>query len=397
MWKADSIDQAVFTSSLGPTADRADGGGGGRVSVLWLIKGLGPGGAERLLTLSAKRRDRSRFRVRAAYLLPHKTALVGDLEREGVPVVCLSSQGQRDPRWLWALRRSLVEDPVDVVHAHSPLTAVGARLVLLTLPRSRRPRMVTTDHSLWDGHVPTMRIADAATCRLDDAHLTVSAAVRASMPARLRTRAEVVAHGIDVDQVRADGAARAEVRAELGIGPDELVIGTVANFRPVKAYPDLLDAAVRVVAARPGVRFVAVGQGPQEAEMRARHEALGLGDRMLLLGHRTDAVRVMGACDVFCLASLHEGLPVALMEALALGLPVVATDVGGIREVVDPGVEAILVRPSHPEEIAAALVELIDDEPMRAQMGAAAKRRGDSLSIESAVRRTEAVYLRVSA
>lgn len=360
--------------------------------VLWLIKGLGPGGAERLLLLSARRRDRTRVAVRAAYLLPHKVALLADLEAAGVPVDCLGRPHLGDPRWLLTLRRSLVADPVEVVHAHSPLAAVGARLVARSLPRRRRPRVVTTDHSLFDGHQALTRWADAATAGLDDAHLAVSEAVQASLPPRLRRRSIVVPHGIDVEQVRADGAHRADVRAELGLPPDALVVGTVANLRPVKAYPDLLAAARRVLDERPDVRFVAVGQGPQEAEIRALHAELGLGGGVLLLGHRTDAVRVMGACDVFCLPSHHEGLPVALMEALALGLPVVATGVGGITEVVDDGVEGRLVPPGQPTALAAALLEVLSDKDRRAAMARAAARRGSTLSIESAVRRTEALY-----
>lgn len=360
--------------------------------VLWLVKGLGLGGAERLLVLSARRRDRSRVAVRAGYLLPHKVALVADLEATGLPVTCLGRAHLADPRWLRTLRRSLVAEPVDVVHAHSPLAAIGARLVVRSLPRRRRPRVVTTDHSLFDGHQAVTRWADAATGWLDDAHLSVSEAVKASLPARLRRRSLVVPHGIDVEQVRADGAHLEAVRAELGLAPDALVVGTVANLRPVKAYPDLLAAARLVLAERSDVRFVTVGQGPQEAEIRALHVELGLGDGVLLLGHRTDAVRVMGACDVFCLASHREGLPVALMEALALGLPVVATGVGGITEVVDDGVEGRLVPPGQPPALAAALLEVLGDDDRRGAMARAAARRGATLSIESAVRRTEALY-----
>ena len=166
----------------------------------------------------------------------------------------------------------------------------------------------------------------------------------------------------------------------------------MANLRAQKAYPDLLTAALEVVERLPDVRFVAVGQGPLEAEVHALHARLGLGDRVLLLGHRPDAVRVMAACDLFVLASLYEGLGVAVMEALALGLPVVATDVGGVPEVVEHGREGLLVHPGHPQELAAALVTLLTDAERRQRMAEAAARRGAELSIDAAVRRTEAVY-----
>jgi glycosyltransferase involved in cell wall biosynthesis len=367
------------------------------IRVLWLVKGLGPGGAERLLVASARRRDDQRISVRAAYLLPHKVALVAELQAEGVPVTCLGHRQVLDPRWLIALRRSLVQDPVDIVHAHSPLMAVGARFVARLLPRRLRPRVVVTDHNVWDSYVVPTRWADALTSGLDDARLTVSEAVRTTLPTRIHRRAEAVLQGIEVERVQAERDHRPAMRAELALEQDALVVGTVANMRPAKAYPDLLAAAHDVLQRLPDVRFVTVGQGPMDAEVRTLHAQLGLGDRVLLLGHRPDAVRVMAACDVFVLASLNEGLPLAVMEALALGLPVVSTAVGGIPEVVENDREGLLVPPGRPRELATALVTMLTDAESRRRMAEAAARRGAALSIDAAVRRTEAVYHELAA
>ena len=290
--------------------------------VLLLIKGLGPGGAERLLVLSARFRRPERVVYEVAYLLPWKNALVDELAAEGVSSSCLGARNSLDPRWLWRLRRHLIARPTDVVHAHSPLAAIGARLILRTLPRSRRPSMVTTEHNVWESHTRLTAHADAWTAFLDDGRLAVSEAVRNSLPTRFRPNTEVVRYGVDVASVQAQAGDRAAVREELGLGPGVIVIGTVANLRASKGYNDLLAAAAILVARRPEVRFVSVGQGPLEAELAARRDGLGLGDHFAFLGWRTDAVRVVSAFDVFCMASHHEGLPVAMMEALALGLPV---------------------------------------------------------------------------
>jgi len=368
--------------------------------VLWLIKGLGPGGAEQLLVNHARVRDRAAFVYEAAYLVPVKCHLVPQLEALGVPVTPLRSTREWDLRWAWRLRQLLRTRPFDVVHGHSPYVAAVTRLVVRTLPRRARPALVYTEHNRWPRHRPSTRLANRLTFALDDAHIAVSADVRETMPRRWRDRVETIVHGVDIEAVRKQGLERDAVRRELGVADDEIVIGIVANLRPEKAYDLLLDAAADVIgrdgdtdkATHRRVRFVAVGQGPLEDEIRARHDELGLGDRLLLLGYREDAVRVMSAFDVFTLVSRHEGLPVALMDALVLGLPIIATDVGGIPEAVTDGVEGILVAPDDPAALADAYRRLSTDDAGRARFASAAARRGDAFDITSAARAIEARY-----
>lgn len=252
--------------------------------------------------------------------------------------------------------------------------------------------MVTTEHNVWDSHTRLTATANALTASLDDGRLAVSEAVRDSLPSRHRSLTEVVRYGVDVAGVQAHAGAREAVRKELGLGPEALVVGTVANLRASKGYPDLLAAASLLVARRPEVRFISVGQGPLAAELAARRDVLGLGDHFVFLGWRTDAARVLSAMDVFCMASHHEGLPVAMMEALALGLPVVATSVGGVPELVTDGQQAVLVPPYRPDLLAAALEVLVDDPDRRAEMSAHASAMAEDLSVETAVRRTEELY-----
>jgi hypothetical protein len=135
----------------------------GRVRVLWLIKGLGAGGAERLLVSMARTRDRAAFDYEAAYLVPWKTAMVTDLEDAGVPVTCLDGAREYLPAWAWRLRRRLVERPVDVVHPHSPYVAGMSRLVIRTLPRRLRPRVVSTEHNSWASHARLSRYVYGAS------------------------------------------------------------------------------------------------------------------------------------------------------------------------------------------------------------------------------------------
>lgn len=360
--------------------------------VLWLIKGLDPGGAELLLGMLAEVRDREGFEVETAYLLPWKRGLVGALEDSGVPVHCLRGGHEWDLRWAARLRRLVRDRRYDVVHIHSPYVAGVARIALRALPAGVRPRIVYTEHLPWWGYVRPTRVLNRLTYGLDDANLAVSRTVVESMPSRIRDRVGVVVQGIFPDRVRDQLRHRDAVRAELGVGRDEVVVGTVAHLRPQKGYPILLEAARRVLDEGLPVRFVAVGRGPQEAEIRAIHARLGLGDRFILMGFRQDATRVMAGFDVFALASHNEGLPLALMEALALGIPVVATAVGGIPEGVTDGVEALLTPPSRPELLADAIETLVRDPVLRARMSAAAADRGRAFDIRGSARRVEEVY-----
>jgi len=182
------------------------------------------------------------------------------------------------------------------------------------------------------------------------------------------------------------------MRTELGVSDDEVLIGTVANLRAQKGYPDLLRAARHVIDAVPNARFVAAGRGPQQGELEALHLDLGLGDRFRFLGHRADAVRVMSGLDLFCLASHHEGLPVALMEALALGLPVVSTRAGGIPELITDGDQGLLVDIGSVDALANALISEARNTEERATHARAALATGDQLSIKTSVKRTEDLY-----
>lgn len=381
----ESLSHAVTTPSRDPDRARP-------TRVLWLIKGLGPGGAERLLVAAATAHDRSTYEFEVAYLLPWKDALVRELEDAGVPSTCLDVHDERDVRWALRLRARLLAAPVDILHAHSPYPAGIARLVVRSLPRSRRPKLVYTVHNTWSSFSVPTRVLNGITFPLDDADFAVSSEVHETIWPRLRERTEILVHGVMLEDVRAAWAHRHEMRASLGIGPDEVVAGTIANFRAQKDYPNLLAAARELVDRGVPVRIVAVGQGPLEEQMRALHAELGLGDHVQLLGRRDDAVRVLAACDIFTMASDNEGLPVALMEALALGLPVVATAVGGIPGAMTDGVEGLVVPPKDPGALADAIEALVRDPERRARMAAAARATGERFDIRVATKRIESVY-----
>jgi glycosyltransferase involved in cell wall biosynthesis len=358
--------------------------------VLWLIKGLGPGGAERLLVEHAASADHERFSYEAAFLLDWKEHLVPELEALGVSTTSLGVANELDPRWTTRLTSLLRRGAYDVVHAHSPVVASVARLVTRTLG-ARRPAFVYTEHNRWPSYRAETRLANRATFGLNDAVFAVSDDVKQSIAEGYRASVEVLVHGIDVARVRTALGDRDATRQELGVQGGETLAVTVANLRADKNYPGLIDAARMVVDRGVRVRFTTAGQGQLADEVAELHRASGLGDRFQLLGHRADTTRLIAAADVFVLASRHEGLPVTVMEALTLGVPVVATRVGGLPEAVDTDRNGILVPPGDTQALADAIVRALDPAT-HGRLVAGAQATGARFSNVDAVKRVEATY-----
>ena len=364
--------------------------------MLLLIKGLGVGGAERLLLDVVAARDAGRFDYEVAYVLGAQDALAPDLRELGVAVHDLGATSSADLRWTLALRRLLGRGRYQVLHSHLPYSAAFGRLVALSVPAGRRPVLVYTEHSLWDRAAVLTKALNRATVGADRALLVVSEAARAALPPALRSRARVVTHGVDRERfarlARRRAEVRAEVRAELGLADCEVLALTVANLRSEKGYDVLVEAARRTAAAGAPVRFVSVGRGQLEPAVARAAEAPEAAGVLVFLGPRDDTARLMVGADLFVLPSHQEGLPVALMEAMSAGLPVVATTVGGVPGVVTDGEEGLLVAPGDPGALADAVAAVAGDAALRAAMAGASARRSEQFDVHRAARTIEAVY-----
>ena len=361
-----------------------------RIKVLWVSKGLGPGGMERLLVHHARKGDHTRFDYQAAYLVERPSSVIGELEALGVNCTLISHPNGSGLGWVPNLLRLLKERNIDVVHHHSPKPAALSRPAIRAIRNGQR--VVYTEHNTWDCYAMPTKAANALTYHLDAAQFAVSESVRASVPKLLRHRLETLTHGIDLDDVRQTATRGVAIRKSLGIAPGQIVVVNIALLRREKAQEVFLAAAGKLVGEFNDLVFLSVGHGPMDAHLRDLHKELGLGDRFRFLGFRNDAVSVLAASDVFCLSSRQEGLPVAFMEACALGLPAVTTSVGGLPEHIDHGRSGLLVAPNDSTALAAALRLAVADAGLRRRMGAAAFAHADVFDARFAVRRQEAVY-----
>jgi len=286
-----------------------------------------------------------------------------------------------DVRAAWELWRILREERPDVLHTHNPKPGLYGRVVGRL---ARVPIVVNTVHGLYatpDDPVITRAIVyllEAMAARCSDAELVQNPEDVALLRRwHLSPRAQLLGNGIDLtrfDPDRVDPAERASRRAGFGVTDDTVVIGVVGRLVAEKGYPELLEAFARLTPGR--FALVCVGGSDDEKADRldpalvARAEA----DGVRFLGHRDDVDALLGAFDVFVLPSHREGFPRAAMEAAAMALPIVATDVRGCREIVEPGVNGFLVPVHDPAALAGAL-EAMADPGLRFRFGSGSRRR----------------------
>lgn len=356
--------------------------------VLWLSKGLGRGGAEMLLVELARALEHT-VDVDVAYVLPHKDALVQEIRTAGAGVHCLGN-GRRGS-WVMPLRQLLRSGRYDVVHTHSPAVAAVARLLI-----GAEVPMVHTEHNMWGRYRPVTRWANAATIHRNDVVWPVSQGVAGSIRPWFTTggrpRCEVMLHGIAPRVLPRGAQARSEARSRLGLEDDAYVVGTVGNLTPKKDHETMLRAFRSFSKDRPRARLVIVGAGPRESHLRKYAREQGVSERVLFTGVREDVPVLLTGFDLFAMSSQHEGLSIALIEALAAGLPVVATRVGGIPELVVDEVHGLLVSAGDDAGMSRALTQLADDPALYAAFSDAGASRAAEFGIQRAADTLAAEY-----
>lgn len=366
------------------------------MKVLLVIKCLGYGGAERLLVDTVAAADPRQFEYEVAYILREQDALVPAITSGGTQVHCLGAANNGDLRWMLAFRRLLSRRHYSVVHFHLPYAAALGQFVVSSLPRSIRPAVVYTEHSLWDRAKLVNRVLLRASMSSGERVIAVSQASYDALPASLRRRTTTVLHGVDlsraVNLVARREEMRVRARAELGVSEEELLFITVANLRPEKGYDVLLESARSIVDRGLPIRIVAVGRGPLSSELHTKHVDLALGAQFQFLGQRDDVLELLAGADAFVLASRQEGLPVALMEATSVGLPIVASSIGGVPQILEDEVDALLVPPGDAYQLTEAIARLASDPVLRKRLGDQAQLKSSHFDISAASRAVGDVY-----
>ena len=369
-----------------------------RVSVLELRSVWGTGGGpEKTILLGTALRNSDRFDVTVCYLRDVRDSVFGIDQRAGrldIDYVEVRERNSFDPR-IWHPLRQLVRDrKIDIVHAHDYKT------ILLALMLGRRDGVIplATAHG-WTGQTARERYLYYPVSKWLLRWFPRVIAVSTDLKDDLgrwgadRDRTIVILNAIDPKAFRRMPEKRVALREALSYAPDEVVIGAVGRVEVQKRFDLLLKVFASLAQAQPKLRLAIVGDGSLRAELVAMASTLGVGDRCQFLGQREDICDLHHAFDLFVQSSEYEGTPNAVLEAMALETPIVATDVGGTRELALPGVHALIVPNHDVGALERAIAEVLADPASARIRAVAARRRIETeLSFEARTRRLEASY-----
>ena len=368
-----------------------------RIRVVHCIDNLGIGGTELNAVRTLERLDRARFHA-SIVCLREGGELVERCRSAGIEVMPLPVSrlhGADALRLGLQLRGWLRRERVQIVHSHDIYTNVFATL----WARAARVPLVIASRRWWHS-LPraSHRIANAVAYRVADCVLANSPAVARSLvddQGIAAGRVLTIPNFVEEDAFAApDADARRRFMQELGVPANALVAGIVARLTAVKDHGSLLHAVSRLIGRHPMLHVVLVGDGPCRGPLEELARSLGIAAHVHFAGQRSQAGRLHGLFDISVLCSTTEGFPNSVVEAMAAGRPVVATEVGGVPDALEAGVTGLLVPPSDSNALGDAIEVLARDADLRAAFGAAGRRAArERFHAASVIPRLERAYI----
>jgi len=368
--------------------------------ILHVINSFDIGGNERFLVELLRRLDRREFDQEVCvpdrgrdYTFDLKEAC----ERLDVPIRVIEARGNLDAGVGRRLRELMSAGAYDVVHTHLVLSQYWGRRAAIAAGVGR---IISSEQNAYRFKTyPPFRWIERRLTRATERVIACSEHVRDHLVRRVGLPADkvvVIYNGVDTEAFSpagGDDPQRAAVRAELGIGPGEKVIGTVGHLTRQKGHAVLIEAMAAVLAQEPAARLVIAGRGPLRKRLEAVAAGHGVADKVILAGLVSDVARLLKGFDVFAFPSLWEGFGIALAEAMATGLPIIASKTGGITEVIEDGVSGLLVPPGDRPRLVEGLIRLLEDEALAGRLGAGALARvRERFALERTVAEVAAIY-----
>ena len=366
-----------------------------RIKVVQIVEDMKVGGQESIIASLTRGLDPSVFDVRV-WCTRAGGQVADELRDEGFDVQILDLVGMRRLQDVMSLTKRLRDEAIDVVHTHAWGGGLIGRSAALY---ARTPVIVGHAHGIYNYIAKLHLLIDSALCRASTATICCSRAARDFMLANQGVPADkvvVIHNGIDLSPFHTRSAEdKAAVRQELGLGEDDPVLGAVGHLVTHKGHEHLVQAFPKILEACPRGRLLLIGDGLRRERLAQLAEELGIGDRTVFTGVRRDVPRLLSIMDVFVLPSLNEALGLAIIEAMASRVPVVASRTGGIPEVVRHRETGLLVEPASPAQLAQAVLEILHDPALAKSMAQAGwEQCHREFSVEGMVAKVASLYER---
>lgn len=374
-----------------------------RIRVLRVITWLPQGGIERKIVSVLPRLDRHIFEPHLC-CLRERGPLAKELEQQGIPLHVIPFSSRLDPRGLWKLHRLIRQMSIDIVHAH--MYRANTPVTVLSL-LGEKVRTIGHYHNIDTWETWRQRRLDAFLARRRDLNVAVSDAVRHNVIENLSLPEEKIVtlyNGVDTEEFRPVAEAEKEsIRNQLDLPPKAIIVIMVARLVSQKNHRFVIENIRHLVRDHPNLCFVFAGGGPLEQELKEFAERLGVMRHVIFLGSRDDVPQLLAASDISILPSSREGFPNTVLESMASGLPTIASDVGGVREIIEHGINGFVLEvDTTPTGVMPKGVEFVrlvrrlaSDTTLRRRVGNAARQTALRFSLDVMVKKTESLYLKL--
>lgn len=362
-----------------------------KINVIHLVEELTIGGLEKILTAIVLNLDKEKYNV-SVWCLREGGFFADKLVNEGIDVKILHIYTSRNPLSIYKLYKLLKSHKFDIIHTHAYSAGTIGRISAFL---AGIPVIISHNQNVYDYYNRYYHFVEWLLSLITDGIICVSDEVKRFTNETQgidSKRLLTIYNGIDsvypVSEKRTSG-----LRKELDIPADHSVMGTIAQFSKKKGLAYLIKSASILLEHRKDVNFLLVGEGSIMEELKKLCVNLKVEKNVIFAGERSDIPEILSLIDIFVLPSIREGLPLAVLEAMDCGKPIIATNVGGVPEIVKNGINGILVQPKDPEALYSAMKELLDDRGKMEKMGYEGKKIcGKNFSSKAMVDRVEELY-----
>ncbi|VAX38257.1 hypothetical protein MNBD_UNCLBAC01-2034 [hydrothermal vent metagenome] len=344
-----------------------------KIRVIHLAENLNVGGAEYVMTMIARGLDKKKYYVEV-WGIARGGSMVNILQAQGTVVKILGIFSYSNPFNILKLAKFFKDFQPDIIHSHTYFSNTISRLAAKL---AGVPTMVVHVHSIYSQYTARHLWVERFLSRWTTKVISCSDAVRQFVLQKEKINPSLtttIPNGVDVQKF-SNIEDNSSLRHELNIKSDDIVLTTIASLTPQKGHRYFLEALTEIIKINQNVKYFLIGDGPLRKELEEYVEKLGLGKYVQFLGIRHDVPLLLKISNIFILPSLREGLPLVIIEAMASGLPVIATDVGGTSEVVKEGVTGLLVPAKDVQKLIDAVVTLFNNPVDVKVMGEQGRKR----------------------